>query len=656
MHARTARTSRDVSQIAVDAIGRVRSELEKVAGTLRADGIPVPPLEGKLLRPLLAYSFTPAGLRSRLDERFWFGALAIQMVHEASLIHDDILDDAVERRGAETVFAAQGVGPALVLGDHYLTAAYRAAARTRSSDFMDRFVTAVERTVAGEVEQAKRRGTRLSEDEYESIVRGKSGELLGAAACLGACVAGLDQVDARVALGKEIGALYQRVDDLLDYCVEADTGKTPLQDYRQVKWTWVLDVAGISGFELTDPELLDAIFAPGADGIVPADAALTILRSKKSELTRKAEELGADALVSHTLESWVNAAVDGVAMVAYSVEPPAVPGWAAEIAGLTSTARNRTSAEAIVVRTALEIGGPEKWAAYFGKHARTFSLAARLFPQRAAEQIQGLYAYCRLTDDLVDEPDDGAAPDVLLDRLAVWRDMSRHVYDGEPIGIPVLDYVMSQAAEAGVDWRYPDALLEGVGMDLTKNRYETWFELERYTFGVAGAVGGWMTQLFGIQDPDTLERAHSLGHGMQLTNILRDVGEDIARDRVYLPWTLLESYGLSVDLLAELSATDEPLPVEYRAAMEELIAAAEDYYEHARPGMEVLPAFFRRPVAAAAEAYRGIHEEVRRNDYDNLRRRAYTSLGRKLVLGFTGILHSRPEAERPSQAVARYAT
>ena len=99
----------------------VRAKLEGVAGELTTLGIPRPALDGKILRPLAAYLVVPPGLREELDDRFWKGALAVEMVHEASLLHDDILDEAPERRGQPTLSASAGVGPALVhTGDGHI--------------------------------------------------------------------------------------------------------------------------------------------------------------------------------------------------------------------------------------------------------------------------------------------------------------------------------------------------------------------------------------------------------------------------------------------------------------------------------------------------------------------------------------------------------
>ncbi|HKJ03809.1 MAG TPA: polyprenyl synthetase family protein, partial [Longimicrobiales bacterium] len=194
------------------SIPLLEASLADAAARLRAEGVPVPPLEGKLLRPLVAFALIPPHLRPSLDHRFWLGALAVQMVHEASLLHDDILDDASERRGEATLVAARGVGPALVLGDHYLTGAYRAAAMAEAPAFLTCFIRAVERTVAGEIAQERAAGRPLTRGEYDAVVTGKSGELFGAATCLGGALLGCEDHAARVGWGRRLGALYQQVD------------------------------------------------------------------------------------------------------------------------------------------------------------------------------------------------------------------------------------------------------------------------------------------------------------------------------------------------------------------------------------------------------------------------------------------------------------
>lgn len=291
----------------------VRSRLGAVAGELRRQGVPVPALEGKVLRPVVALALVPPALRGHLDERFWYGALALQMVHEASLLHDDILDGAPRRRGRETLVSRAGVGPALVLGDHYLTGAYRAAARVESAPFMERFVMAVERTVAGEIQQGRSVGRRLSPREYREVITGKSGELFGAAASLGGALFNLGDLDGRVRFGRDLGALYQQVDDLLDYCTHTQTGKPPLQDYRHEKWTWVLELAGLEGFHAPEDEVLEAVFGPDASGVSAAERAVGALKEAQTDLLERAALLSpGDALSVWVLEGWMRLAQEAV--------------------------------------------------------------------------------------------------------------------------------------------------------------------------------------------------------------------------------------------------------------------------------------------------------------------------------------------------------
>lgn len=288
----------------------VEAGLAAVADTLAAQGLPVPALEGKLLRPLVALALVPPALRPRLDERFWCGALALQMVHEASLLHDDILDGALERRGRATVQSRAGLDTALVLGDHYLTAAYRVAARAEAPQFLERFIHAVERTVAGEIAQGRAAGRRVSPSEYREIITGKSGELFGASAALAGAVFDLGDIEARVAFGRDLGALYQQVDDLLDYCPASGTGKPPLQDYRQRKWTWMMDLAGLEHFSMSEEEVLRTMHTSQATGASPVHRAVSGIEQATEQLRLRARALApGDTLVDEVLTAWVRTAM-----------------------------------------------------------------------------------------------------------------------------------------------------------------------------------------------------------------------------------------------------------------------------------------------------------------------------------------------------------
>ncbi|MDH3224295.1 MAG: phytoene/squalene synthase family protein, partial [Gemmatimonadota bacterium] len=285
------------------------------------------------------------------------------------------------------------------------------------------------------------------------------------------------------------------------------------------------------------------------------------------------------------------------------------------------------------------MGPSEAWPAVFAEGSRSFSFAARLFPAEARSRITGIYAFCRFTDDLVDEAsgEDLLALDGALDH---WATLCKRAHRGDRTGIPLVDSVVCGMAERGVPLEYALELIEGVRMDVRPPVYASLDQLRLYTYRVASVVGGWMVRSFGIDDPWILDRAFALGHAMQLTNILRDVGEDLGRGRVYLPAELLHRHGLRVTDLEAMRA-DGWIDSAYPGVLEELMTMADESYAAAFEGLTSVPRFFARPVAAAASIYRGIHDGIRANGYDNLTLRAHTGTRRKTQLAVEGLMRLR---------------
>jgi 15-cis-phytoene synthase len=267
---------------------------------------------------------------------------------------------------------------------------------------------------------------------------------------------------------------------------------------------------------------------------------------------------------------------------------------------------------------------PERVQRYLAGHSRSFRFALRFFTGADGLRVARVYAYCRTTDDLADRPLAGMPPEQTLE---AWLALSRRAYHGQETGIPLLDRVMAEMAEHGVPFDYAEQLVEGMRMDLRGERYRTLPELRVYTHRVASVVGLWLSRIFGIRGQTLLDRAERLGHAMQLTNILRDVGEDLRSGRVYLPLDLLRRHGLDESRLG-----DAPGSLGYRDALEELMAAADADYAAGLQALREVPPSFGRPVAVAAMVYRGIHDEIRRNRYDNITRRAFVGPARKGML------------------------
>ena len=262
------------------------------------------------------------------------------------------------------------------------------------------------------------------------------------------------------------------------------------------------------------------------------------------------------------------------------------------------------------------------WEEYLSRHGRSFWMAARLIPPAQRAELAGVYAWCRYTDDLVDHAT--CSPVVLLRILHEWETLSLAAYDGHATGIELLDVVIGEMGRRGVPIAYARALIRGMRTDALGVRFDTLDHLSGYCHDVASVVGLWLTELFGVHDAWALERAGRLGVAMQLTNIARDVGEDWDRGRLYLPQSMLERHGVTERMIGELRHGNAPIPAAYAALLEELMSEADAGYAEASEAIGNLPPFFRSSVAVASRVYRSIHDAIRANGYDSIRRRAVT--------------------------------
>jgi len=302
----------------------------------------------------------------------------------------------------------------------------------------------------------------------------------------------------------------------------------------------------------------------------------------------------------------------------------------------------------LAVPAVAELAAPDS---YMARNSRSFHFAAAFMRRAERERTARVYAWCRFVDDLADATGDPALAEAQLD---TWLECSRAAYDGRPSGMPLIDQVMAEMAERGVPFAYPSHLAHGVRSDLRFVAHRDLDELRLYAYRVAGVVGQWLCELHGLRDPWMLERAAALGQAMQLTNIVRDVGEDWDHGRLYIPQALLERHGLSASDIGALRQGLRPLGDNYRNLLEELMSVATREYVAAREAIPHLPAGFRRAVAVAAAVYEGIHDAVRRNGYDNLRRRALTTTARKVVRA-AGALWSLGPGSAPRWAFVRRA-
>ncbi|MFA9445378.1 phytoene/squalene synthase family protein [Egicoccus sp. AB-alg6-2] len=269
-------------------------------------------------------------------------------------------------------------------------------------------------------------------------------------------------------------------------------------------------------------------------------------------------------------------------------------------------------------------------------HSRTFWLGSCLMTGDRRRAARAVYAACRIGDDAADL---SSRPQ---ESVADWQTRVERAYLGRPVA----------PWERALAWavrRYPvprsafHALADGFRADLEPVRLGTMAELDRYCYQVAGTVGHMIAPICGAAGVEAEDAADQLGRAMQLTNLLRDVGEDLARDRIYLPTQLMHEYGVeAIDL-----HLDRRRPG-YRRLMEHLAHDAERRYAIGLDGLHHLR-HHRTAIAFAAVQYRGILDELRASGWDNLRRRAVVPAGRRAQLLVTAGSTARAATREPGR-------
>ena len=289
-------------------------------------------------------------------------------------------------------------------------------------------------------------------------------------------------------------------------------------------------------------------------------------------------------------------------------------------------------------------------------HARTFALASRFLPPPKRRAAYALYAFCRTADDLVDLADAADAP--VRARLDALGAALGAACAGRPAG-PLFRELHRAVAAHGVPEAPLRELLRGVARDLDGARYRTWDELAAYCAGVASSVGELCVHVFGLADGGdgarAVAHARTLGVAMQLTNILRDVGEDARRGRLYLPAADLVAHGLPDDApLAAARDGDAALAALARdprwgALVAFESARARALYRAAAPGIALLAPDARFAAAACATGYAAILDAIERRGHDTLTGRARPGLAARAG----ALWAARRLARAPRAPVAR---
>ena len=248
-------------------------------------------------------------------------------------------------------------------------------------------------------------------------------------------------------------------------------------------------------------------------------------------------------------------------------------------------------------------------------------------PRRAA--ITAFYAFCREVDDVVDETSDAG---VAATKLAWWRQEVQAAFAGRP-SHPVMKALMPLAAEFGIEPAHLSAVIDGCQIDLQQTRFLDYPSLQRYCHLVAGVVGEVAANIFGRTEAATVQYAHGLGLAMQLTNIIRDVGDDARRGRIYLPMAELQRFGVTAQ---ELLKRDAPWGYSERfdALMRFQAERAHRQYDEA---LALLPEADRRaqtPGLMMANIYRTLLREIEADGFRVLHQRTSLTPLRKLWIAW----------------------
>lgn len=253
------------------------------------------------------------------------------------------------------------------------------------------------------------------------------------------------------------------------------------------------------------------------------------------------------------------------------------------------------------------------------RYSKSFYLASALLSEEKRSAVRALYAFCRTVDDIVDE----SADEEREAQLDYWRKM---IEDGSFRDDDLIAAAWADTlARYHIPRHYALQLIDGVARDLSQSRYETFDDLATYCYGVASTVGLMSMYIVGFKSAGAVPYAIKLGVALQMTNILRDVGEDYRNGRIYLPREELLFYGIREQDIAEGRLTDN-----WRQFMKFQIERTRQLYAQSWEGIKLLNQDGQLAIGAASVFYQGILDEIEKNDYDVFTRRASLSAWGKL--------------------------
>ncbi len=255
----------------------------------------------------------------------------------------------------------------------------------------------------------------------------------------------------------------------------------------------------------------------------------------------------------------------------------------------------------------------------------SFYYSFLFLPEERRRAIIALYAFCREVDDVVDECSDASVARI---KLAWWRKEISDIYQGQPQH-PVARALSEVVGKFRLQEQHLQEIINGMEMDLDYNAYPDFESLKRYCYRVASVVGILSAEIFGYRDPRTPQYAADLGMAFQLTNIIRDVGEDARRGRIYLPLDEMQQYGVSTADISQARETDN-----FKRLMEFQIERALGFYERAFAQLPDIDRKRQRAGIIMAAIYRAVLDEIRADGCRVLTQRTSLTPLRKLWIAW----------------------
>ena len=268
-------------------------------------------------------------------------------------------------------------------------------------------------------------------------------------------------------------------------------------------------------------------------------------------------------------------------------------------------------------------------------HGKTYYLATLLLPKEKRPYVHALYGFARYADEIVDDLQSTLTLEEKVQHLHRWSEgVLADIANGtskDHIG-RALVYTVKKF---DIPLAHFEAFIHSMTMDLSVSEYQTFDDLMEYVYGSASVIGLQMVPILGALSPDAYEAAEKLGTAFQLANFIRDVGEDLDRDRIYLPIQELAAHGVTHEMLHERVVTKE-----FRSALAAQIDRVRQLQREAAPGILMLEPASRACIEAASELYCGIVDEVEKINYEIFTHRAHTSTRRRLAVALPAYLRA----------------